>query len=312
MCLVFDYDSLVSIYLVCIDHLTYVLFIVTERNCPPVTCPPPQSPLCGRPWEFPPTVFYPSIRHSRLSRNIRTRARINLVPSYISPYVKQNETHFAMIYKEVDNVKDYQTVVDIDTATAQSTVEEMAANNYQVVCTTSYYVGDTLYHTIVFSKMGRAQGANVRAYFDQSVRLNTRNNESAIADRLSLAYRTITIDARGRRRYTTLYRRNRRRIQTVEFDDLGFRGLQRMINQQKQEGFQLVHISSFTIRSRTRYSAIFTNEKIEDCEYVFFHSYNEKDIEGIAENHKQDGFRMTAVAVHSPSSFPLFMAVFKK
>jgi len=226
--------------------------------------------------------------------------------------VKRNETHFAIIYKEVDNVKDYQVVFDIDTATAESTVEEMAANNYQVVCATSYYVGDTLYHIIVFSKMGKAQGANVRTYFDQSIRINTRNNESANADGLSLAYRTTTIDARGRRRYTTLYRRNRRRIQTVEFDDLGFRGLQRMINQQKQEGFQLVHISSFTIRSRTRYSAIFTNEKIGDCEYNFYHSLSEKDITDIAESHKKDGFRMTAVAVHSPSSFPLFMAVFRK
>ena len=280
------------------------------RNFEP--CSPPEPEQCGRPWECPPTVLHSSVKQSRLSRNIRNRASNNLVPSYISPYVKRNETHFAIIYKEVDNVKDYQVVFDIDTATAESTVEEMAANNYQVVYATSYYVGDTLYHIIVFCKMGKAQGANVRTYFDQSIRINTRNNESAIADRLSLAYRTTTIDARGRRRYTTLYRRNRRRIQTVEFHDLGFRGLRRMVNQQKREGFQLVHISSFTIRSRTRYSAIFTNEKIGDCEYNFYHSLSEKDITDIAESHKKDGFRMTAVAVHSPSSFPLFMAVFRK
>ena len=39
-----------------------------------------------------------------------------------------------------------------------------------------------------------------------------------------------------------------------------------MVNQQKKNGFQLVHVSSVTVRSRTRYSAIFTNEKIRDCE----------------------------------------------
>ena len=85
-----------------------------------------------------------------------------------------------------------------------------------------------------------------------------------------------------------------------------------MVQDQKSNGFQLVHISSYTIRSKTRYSAIFTNEKIGDCEYSFFHSYNEKDILKIAENHKQEDYRLTAVAVHSPSSFPLFMAVFRK
>jgi len=273
-------------------------------------CSPPKPEQCGKPWKYPPTVLHSSVRISRLSRNIRNRANNNLVPFYISPYVKDDETHFAIIYKEVDNVKDYQVVFDINTATAESIVEEMAANNYRVVCVTSYYVGNILYHIIVFSKM--TGGANVRAYFDQFGRTYARNNASANDDGFSLAYRTIIIDARGRRRYTTLYRRSNDGVQTVEYEDIGFRRLRRMINQQEWNGFRLEHISSFTVKSRTRYSAIFTNERIGDCEYNFYHSLSEKDITDIAESHKQDGFRMTAVAVHSPSSFPLFMAIFKK
>ncbi|XP_065900631.1 uncharacterized protein [Dysidea avara] len=286
-----------------------LVYVGKKRRCPPMPCPPSPPPLCGRPWDHPPTVLYPAVRQSRLTRIIRNQASSNLVPSYISPYVKGDETHFAIIYKQVDNVKDYQVVFDIDTATAESTVKDMAAKKIYVVCATSYYVGDTLYHIIVFSKM--RGGADVQVYFEQNGRRNSRSNSSAYSDGLSLAYRTITIDAKGRRRFTTLYRRNND-IQTVEFDDLGFRGLRRMVNQQKKNGFQLVHISSFTVKSRTRYSTIFTNEKIGDCEYVFFHSYQEKDIGDIADSLKQDGFRMTAVAVHSQSSVPLFMAVFRK
>ena len=296
------HDTLPCVLITCLSFS----FIVRCRSFEP--CSPPEPEQCGRPSECPPTELYPSVRHNRLSRNMLRRSKTNLVPSFISPYVKGNETHFAIIYKRVDNVNDYQVMFDIDTATAESTVKDMAANNYQVVCAT-YYVGDTLYHIIVFSKM--RGGADVQVFFDETGSRNSRNNESAIADGSSLAYRTITINSRGRRRYTTLYRRNND-IQTVEFDNLGFRGLRRMVNQQKKNGFQLVHVSSVTVRRRTRYSAIFTNEKIRDCEYVFYHSLNEKDIAGIAESQKQDGFRMTTVAVHSPSSFPLFMAVFRK
>ena len=94
--------------------------------------------------------------------------------------MKGNETHFAIIYKRVDNVNDYQVMFDIDTTTAESTVKDMAANNYQVVCATSYYVGDTLYHIIVFSKM--RGGADVQVFFEQNGSRNSRNNESAIAN----------------------------------------------------------------------------------------------------------------------------------
>jgi len=292
------------------DHLPCVSLIATERRCHNQTCDPDPQ-LCGEPWKYPPTVLYSSVRISGLARNIRSRARRNnMVPSYISPYVKENETHFAIIYKEVDNVKDYKIVFDIDTATAVATVKEMAADNFYAVCATSYYVGDTLYHIIVFSKM--ISGGNVQVFFDQTGGTYTRNNASANADGLSLACRTVIINARGRRRYTTLYRRNKDGVQTVEYDDLGFRGLIRTVRQQKQNGFQLAHVSSITVKSRTRYSAIFTNEKIGDCEFCFLHTYNERDIDDIAKNHREGNFRMTAVAMHSPSSFPLFMGVFKK
>jgi len=250
------------------------------------------------------------VRQNKLSRNIRVRRRNNLVPSHISPYVKANETHFAIIYKEVEDASDYMVVFDVDTATAVSTVKEKAKTNFYAVCASSYYVGDKLYHIIVFQKM--TSGADVRVYFDQPGRTNTKNSNSANSAGLSLTCRTITINSKGKRRFTTLYRRRDDNIQTVEFDNLGFIGLRGMIQDQKSNGFQLVHISSYTTRSKTRYSAIFTNEKIGDCEYSFFHSYNEKDILEITENHKQEDYRLTAVAVHSPSSFPLFMAVFRK
>ena len=224
--------------------------------------------------------------------------------------MKENETHFAIVYKEVEDASDYIVVFDVDTATAESTVKEMADESFYVVCVASYYVGDKLYHIIVFLKI--TGGADVRVYFDQSGRTNTRNSNSANSVGLSLTYRTITINSRGKRRYTTLYRRRDNNIQTVEFDDLGFRGLRGMVQDQKSNGFQLVHISSFTTKSRTRYSVIFENEKIGDCEYRFLHSYNMTDVIEIAKNHRQVDYHLTAIAVHTPSSFPLFMAVFKK
>ena len=288
----------------------YSSFVFLVERCRDLElCTPPEPEQCGRPWDHPPTVLYPSVRQSRLSRNIRGRSKSGLVPSYISSYVKDDETHFAIIYKKVEDSQNYQVVFDIDTATAESTVTNMAAENYQAVSATSYYVGDSLYHIIVFHQT--TDGADVGLYLDQSGSTYSRTNKTAVADGLSLVDRTITINSRGRRRYTTLYKRNSG-IKTVEFNDLGFRGLRRMVNQQQRNGFKLAHVSSVTQGKRTRYSAIFTDEMIGDCEYNFFHSLSEKDITDIAASQREDGFSLTAVAVHSPSSFPLFMAVFKK
>ena len=44
----------------------------------------------------------------------------------------------------------------------------------------------------------------------------------------------------------------------------------------------------------------------------FIHTMRRTFLIKIAENHKQKDCDLTAIAVHFPSSFPLFMAVLKK
>ena len=64
--------------------------------------------------------------------------------------MKENETHFAIIYKEVEDASGYMVVFDVDTATAESTVKEMADKCFYVVFVASYMLMASLITSLYF------------------------------------------------------------------------------------------------------------------------------------------------------------------
>ena len=267
--------------------------------------------MCGRPWEYQATEFLPSVKHNKLTTVInKQRKKKNRVPSFIAPYNKGSDVYFAVIFKRVSNVSDYQVVFDIDgNRNANSLVKSMADENYRVVLATSYYVDNTLYHMIVFLRS--SSDLEIRVRFDQPSSTYAKYSKSAIKDGLSLVSRRVTVNSRGRNRYTTIYRLNSGR-KTVEQDELTFDVLEKKINRQRRNKRYLVHIDTYVVKGETRYSVIFTNEKIGECKQEVISGRNQTEIDNIAENHRKDGFLMTAVAIQSQTSFPLFMGVFRK
>ncbi|XP_065902782.1 aqualysin-1-like [Dysidea avara] len=290
------------------------LLYVGKKRCPRKSrdpCESSEPELCGRPWEYQATEFLPSVEHNKLTRVInKQRNKKNRVPSFIAPYNKGSDVYFAVIFKRVSNVSNYQVVFDIDgNRNANSLVKSMADENYRVVLATSYYVDNTLYHMIVFLRS--SSDLEIRVRFDQPSSTYAKYSKSAIKDGLSLVSRRVTVNSRGRNRYTTIYRLNSGR-KTVEQDELTFDVLEKKINRQRRNKRYLVHIDTYVVKGETRYSVIFTNEKIGECKQEVISGRNQTEIDNIAENHRKDGFLMTAVAIQSQTSFPLFMGVFRK
>ena len=136
-------------------------------------------------------------------------------------------------------------------------------------------------------------------------------SQSNRKDGYNVASMAVIQNAQGKLNYTTVYNRKSDE-DTVVMCDLTFKGLLKRVNRQKKKGYTVKSIDTYTVKDETRFCAVFTNETIGECEYIFVHAHSEKDIMDIAKNYKNDGYHIVVVAVHSQRSFPLYMAVFKK
>ena len=267
--------------------------------------------LCGKPWESPVTTLITSVNANRLKSTIDQYWSNKMIPSYVSPYVKgkRNKLFFAIIFKPVDRInRDYRIAYDLNTADMESEIERLKRKKFYVICVTSYIRKGVILHLVVFQKMKAAPASNfylARSEAQYNIDARLRANRRSCVKSLS-----ITQDAEGSLNYTTLYKQCDDK--TAVSCGLTFRGLLRRINRQKNRGFTLQSISTYTVDGETLYCAVFTDEKVGDCEQNFVHSYSENEIRDIAESHKNDGYRIVAIVVHSQTSFPLFMAVFKK
>ena len=276
-----------------------------------INCKPDDmTTLCGKPWECPVTTLITSVSANNLKETINQYKSNKMIPSYVSPYVngngRRNKLFFAIIFKPVDRIRDYRITFDLDTAAMTSEIERLNAKKFYVIYAASYNQKGKILHIVVFRKMKAPLESNFYlAQSESQYRIDAKSNRRSCVKSLA-----ITQKAQGSLNYTTLYE---------ECDDktkvlygLSFKGLLRTVNRQKNKGSTLKSISTYTVDDETRFCPVFTDEKVGECEYIFVHSYSEKEIRDIAESHKNDGYRIVAIVVHSQTSFPLFMAVFKK
>ena len=267
--------------------------------------------LCGKPWECPVTTLITSVNANKLKKTIEEYWSNKMIPSYISPYVKgrRNKLFFAIIFKPVDRIsRDYRIAFDLNTADMEREIEEQNGKRFYEIYAASYNQKGEILHIVVFQKMKTPPASNFylaqsKAQYEMNANLRT-NRRSCVK---SLA---ITQDAQGSLNYTTLYKNCDDK--TAVFCGLNFKNLLKRVNRQRNKGFTLKSISTYTVDDETQFCAVFTNEKVGECEYTFVHSFSENEIRDIAESHKNDGYRIVAIVVHSQTSFPLFMAVFKK
>ena len=268
--------------------------------------------LCGKPWDCPVTTLVTSVSARNLQNTISEYQSNNMIPIYISPYFKGrrgNRLFFAIIFKPINRINNYRVVVGLNTTVTASEVERLNGRRYYVIFATLYYNrrGEIL-HIVVLQRMKAAPVSNFylgqsesQYQMDAKLRSNRRSSVMSLA---------VAQNDQGNLNYTTLYVKSSDK--TVVFCGLNFRTLVRRVNRQRDRGFTLKSISTYTVNDETLFCAVFTNEKIGECEYIFVHSYSEKEINDIAESHKNDGYRIVVIVVHSQTSFPLFMAVFKK
>ena len=267
--------------------------------------------LCGKPWECPVTTLITSVSANKLKRTIEEYWSNKMIPSYISPYVRgrRNRLFFAIIFKPVDRInRDYRIAFGLNTADVEREIEGRNSKRFYVIYAASYNQGGEILHIVVFQKMKTAPVSNfylaqseAQYKMDANLRTNRRSCVKCLA---------ITQDAQGNLNYTTLYKKCDDK--TAVFCGLNFKNLLKRVNRQKNKGFTLKSISTYTVDDETQFCAVFTDEKVGECEYIFVHSYSENEIRDIAESHKNDGYRIVVIVVHSQTSFPLFMAVFKK
>ena len=229
-----------------------------------------------------------------------------MIPTFVSPYMKGNRLFFSIIFKPVDRISNYKVVHGLNTAAMATEIEKMNGNGFYVVYATSYNQKGEILHIVVFQRMKAPTESNF--YLAQSAseyRRRVRTNRDSCVQSLA-----VTQNAQGGLNYTTLYKQCDH--QTTVLCGLTSNNLVRRINRQRNKGFKLIEISAYTVNEETEFCAVFSDEKIGECEYTFVHSYGEEEINNIAKDHKKDGYRIVAIVVHSQTSFPLFMAVFKK
>jgi len=291
------------------------VFALDSEHCSPGAqdvCESYKPELCGRPWDYEATELLSSVKHNSLTEVINNYKMGNWIPSFISPYVRGGELYFAVIFKNVNNASDYEVVLDIDSnKKAKSVVKDMTTSNYRITLATSYYLNGTLYHMMVFFKVSDVDNTEIRIRFRQPKSSYKKYNESAIRDGLSLVSRRVTVSPRGKNRYTTIFSENDG-FKTFEYDGLTSETVVNTINEQRRRNHYLVHIDMYTFKEGIRYSAIFTDEEIGECEEKVVSGYNQAEIEAIAASNTNDGFLMTAVVAQTQSSFPLFLGVFRK
>ena len=262
--------------------------------------------LCGKAWEFNPTTLVTSISLNNLETTINQHRSNNSIPVYVSPYLNGTDLYFAIVFKSVSNFRDYRIEVGLSTKAMTKRVNRLRRNSFYVTFVTSYSRNGKIFHVLVFRRMN-AQPTS-RLYLAQ---LEADYESSARSHRdLSVQSLTVTQNAEGNLTYTTLYERSDER--TVVQCDLAFKNILRKVSKQKNKGFTLKSVDTYTVNDETRFCAVFTNQTIGECDYIFVHSYGERDINDIAATHRNEGYRIVAVAVHSQRSYPLFMAVFKK
>ena len=225
---------------------------------------------------------------------------------YISPYLNGTDLHFAIIFKSVSNFRDYRIEVDLSTKAAKKKRNRFNGNGFYVTFVASYSRNGKIFHVLVFRRMAAQPTSELHlAQLEADYKSSARSNRD-----LSVTSLTVTQNAEGTLTYTTLYERSDER--TVVHCDLAFKNILGKVGKQKNKGFTLKSIDTYTVNDETRFCAVFTNQTIGECDYIFVHSYSEKDINDIATTHRNEGYRIVAVAVHSQRSFPLFMVVFKK
>ena len=274
-----------------------------------INCKPDDmTTLCGKPWECPVTTLVTSVSANNLKETINQYKSNKMIPSYVSPYVKggRNKLFFAIIFKPVDRIRDYRFAIGLDTAAMTSEIERLNAKKFYVMYAVSYNQKGKILHIVVFQKMRTPPESNFYlAQSESQYRIDAKSNRRSCVKSLA-----ITQKAQGSLNYTTLYEECDDK--TTVICGLSFKGLLKRVNRQKNKGLTLKSISTYTVDDETRFCPVFTAEKVGECEYIFVHSYSEKEIRDIAESHKNDGYRIVVIVVHSQTSFPLFMAVFKK
>ena len=285
----------------------FSIVTVNCKNIKKMECDrPAEIPLCGKPWTCNVTILVTSVRINNLKSTINNHRTRNLIPIYISPYLKGTDLYFAIIFKPVDNFKFYRIEFALDTQAMTTKVLNLAKKKFYPIFATSYRQNGKIFHLVVLQRMSTPPMsqfylAQSEADYMSTARSNRKLNVGSLA---------VTQNAQGTLNYTTLFVKSD--AKTVISCDLTFKSLLRKVNKQKNKEFTLKSIDTYTVNDETRFCAVFTDEAIGECEYIFVHSYSEKDIKNIAEAHRNDGYRIVAVVVHSQRSFPLFMAVFKK
>ena len=265
---------------------------------------PDATKLCGKPWDCPETTLVTSI--SNLRRTINRQRSDNMIPTFVSPYMKGRRLFFAIIFKPVDRASNYRVVQGLDTAAMEAEIETMNGNRFYVVYATSYIQKGKILHLVVFQRMNTPTESNFYlAQSESDYRRRVRTNRGSCVESLA-----VTQNAQGSLNYTVLYKQCD--DNTAVLCGLTSNNLVRRINRQRNRGFKLTDISAYTISDETQFCAVFSDEKIGECEYTVVHSFSEEEINNIAKDHKKDGYRIVAIVVHSQTSFPLFMAVFKK
>ena len=246
------------------------------------------------------------MRIKNLKSTINNHRTRNLIPIHISVYLKGNELYITIIFKPVDNFRDYRIEFALDTQAMTTKVLNLAKKKFYPIFATSYHQNGKIFHIVVLQKMSSPPMSQLYlAQSEANYKLTSRSNR-----KLNVGSLAVTQNAQGTLNYTTLFVKSD--AKTVVSCDLTFKNLLRKVNKQKNKEFTLKSIDTYTVNEETRFCAVFTDEAIGECEYIFVHSYSEKDIKNIAEAHRNDGYRIVAVVVHSQRSFPLFMAVFKK
>lgn len=262
--------------------------------------------LCGKAWDFNATTLVTSINFDNLPETINQYRTNSLIPVYISPYLNGTGLYFAVIFKSVSNFRDYRIEIGLSTKAVTKRVEKLNKKNFYVTFATSYSQNRKIFHILVFQKMIAQPTSQLHlAQSEADYKSSARSNRD-----LSVTCLTVTINAGGALTYTTLYERSDEK--TVVQCNLGFKNIIRKVTKQKNKGFTLKSVDTYMVNDETRYCAVFTNQTVGECDYIFMHSYGENDINDIAETHRNEGYRIVAVAVHSQRAFPLFMAVFKK
>ena len=261
---------------------------------------------CGKAWDFNATTLVTSVTFNNLQTTINQHRSNSLIPVYISPYLEGTKLRFALIFKSVSNFKDYRIEVGLSTPDMTKRIERLNKKSFYVTFATTYSRNGGNFHIKVFQKMTAQPTSQVHlAQLETDYKSTARSNRA-----LSVASLAVTQNAQGQLTYTTLYQQSD--ANTVVQCDLEFKNILRKVTKQKAKGFTLKSVDAYTVNDETRYCAVFTDQKIGECEFIFVHSYSEKDINDIAETHRNEGYRIVSVAVHSQRSFPLFMAVFKK